>query len=55
MLLSRLSLGISSAGVSKEVRTKLLQDSLISEESENIVLTVKGRLLADVVFRQLSP
>lgn len=55
MLLSRLSLGISSAGVSKEVRTKLLQDNLISEESENIVLTVKGRLLADVVFRQLSP
>lgn len=54
MLLSRLRTGIKSKEVKSSARNSLIEQGLIYEESENIVLTLKGRLLADVVFRHLS-
>ena len=54
MLLSRLRKGIKSKEVKNSARNSLIEQGLIYEESENIVLTLKGRLLADVVFRHLS-
>jgi len=54
MLLSRLRTGIKSKEVKSSARNSLIEQGLIFEESENIVLTLKGRLLADVVFRHLS-
>ncbi len=54
MLLSRLRTGIKSKEVKSSARNSLIEQGLIYEESENIVLTLKGRLLADVVFKHLS-
>jgi len=54
MLLSRLRTGIKSKEVKSSARNSLIEQGLIFEESENIVLTLKGRFLADVVFRHLS-
>ena len=54
MLLSRLRTGIKSKVIKSSARNSLIEQGLIYEESENIVLTLKGRLLADVVFRHLS-
>jgi len=54
MLLSRLKSGINKANFDQKNVDKLIKDKLINEVSGNLELTLEGRLLADVVFRQLT-
>jgi coproporphyrinogen III oxidase-like Fe-S oxidoreductase len=54
MLLSRLKTGINKANFDQKNVDKLIKDKLINEVSGNLELTLEGRLLADVVFRQLT-
>ena len=54
MLLSRLKTGIDKAGFDQKNVEKLIKDKLINEVFGKLELTLEGRLLADVVFRQLT-
>jgi oxygen-independent coproporphyrinogen-3 oxidase len=54
MLLSRLKTGINKVDFDQKNVEKLIQDKLIYEVSGKLELTLEGRLLADVVFRQLT-
>ena len=54
MLLSRLRTGLGIEALDKNKIENLRANELITLDSNNIVLTLKGRLLADEVFRQLS-
>jgi oxygen-independent coproporphyrinogen-3 oxidase len=54
MLLSRLKSGIDKADFDQKNVEKLIKDKLVSEVSGKLELTLEGRLLADVVFRQLT-
>jgi oxygen-independent coproporphyrinogen-3 oxidase len=54
MLLSRLRTGLGIEELDKNKIENLHASELITLDSNNIVLTLKGRLLADEVFRQLS-
>jgi putative oxygen-independent coproporphyrinogen III oxidase len=54
MLLSRLRTGLGIEELDKNKIENLRANELITLDSNNIVLTLKGRLLADEVFRQLS-
>jgi len=54
MLLSRLKTGINKADFDQKKVDRLIADKLINEVSGNLELTLEGRLLADVVFRQLT-
>jgi putative oxygen-independent coproporphyrinogen III oxidase len=54
MLLSRLRTGLGIVELDKNKIQNLRANELITLDSNNIVLTLKGRLLADEVFRQLS-
>ena len=54
MLLSRLKTGIDKADFDQKNVEKLIKDKLVNEASGKLELTLEGRLLADVVFRQLT-
>ena len=54
MLLSRLKTGINKADFDQKKVERLIADKLVNEVSGNLELTLEGRLLADVVFRQLT-
>ena len=54
MLLSRLKTGIAKANFDQKNVEKLIKDKLVNEVSGKLELTLEGRLLADVVFRQLT-
>ena len=54
MLLSRLKTGINKADFDQKKVERLISDKLVNEVSGNLELTLEGRLLADVVFRQLT-
>ena len=54
MLLSRLKTGINKADFDQKKVNRLIADKLVNEVSGNLELTLEGRLLADVVFRQLT-
>jgi oxygen-independent coproporphyrinogen-3 oxidase len=54
MLLSRLRTGLGIEELDKNKIENLHASELITLDSKKIVLTLKGRLLADEVFRQLS-
>lgn len=54
MLLSRLKIGIDKADFDQKNVEKLINDKLVNEVSGKLELTLEGRLLADVVFRQLT-
>lgn len=54
MLLSRLKSGIDKADFDQKNVEKLINDKLVNEVSGKLELTLEGRLLADVVFRQLT-
>ena len=54
MLLSRLKDGIYKSRFAEKNVEQLLNDDFVTEVSGNLVLTLKGRLLADEVFRQLT-
>ena len=54
MLLSRLKTGIDKADFDLKNVEKLIKDKLVNEVSGKLELTLEGRLLADVVFRQLT-
>ena len=54
MLLSRLKTGIDKADFDQKNVEKLIKDKLVNEVSGKLELTLEGRLLADVVFRQLT-
>jgi oxygen-independent coproporphyrinogen-3 oxidase len=54
MLLSRLKTGIDKADFDQKNVDKLIKDKLVNEVSGKLELTLEGRLLADVVFRQLT-
>lgn len=54
MLLSRLKTGINKADFDQKKVDRLIADKLVNEVSGNLELTLEGRLLADVVFRQLT-
>jgi putative oxygen-independent coproporphyrinogen III oxidase len=54
MLLSRLKSGIDKADFDQKNVEKLIKDNLVNEVSGKLELTLEGRLLADVVFRQLT-
>jgi oxygen-independent coproporphyrinogen-3 oxidase len=54
MLLSRLKSGIDKADFDQKNVEKLIKDKLVNEVSGKLELTLEGRLLADVVFRQLT-
>lgn len=54
MLLSRLKTGINKADFDQKNVEKLIKDKLVNEVSGKLELTLEGRLLADVVFRQLT-
>ena len=54
MLLSRLKTGIDKAGFDQKNVEKLIKDKLVNEVFGKLELTLEGRLLADVVFRQLT-
>jgi putative oxygen-independent coproporphyrinogen III oxidase len=54
MLLSRLKSGIDKADFDQKNVEKLIKDKLVNEVSGKLALTLEGRLLADVVFRQLT-
>jgi oxygen-independent coproporphyrinogen-3 oxidase len=54
MLLSRLKTGIDKADFDQKNVDKLIKDKLVNEISGKLELTLEGRLLADVVFRQLT-
>lgn len=54
MLLSRLKTGIDKADFDQKNVEKLINDKLVNEVSGKLELTLEGRLLADVVFRQLT-
>ena len=54
MLLSRLKTGIDKADFDQRTVGKLIEDKLVNDVSGKLELTLEGRLLADVVFRQLT-
>ena len=54
MLLSRLKTGINKANFDQKNVEKLIKEKLVNEVSGKLELTLEGRLLADVVFRQLT-
>ena len=54
MLLSRLKTGIDKADFDQRTVRKLIEDKLVNDVSGKLELTLEGRLLADVVFRQLT-
>jgi oxygen-independent coproporphyrinogen-3 oxidase len=54
MLFSRLKTGIDKADFDQKNVEKLIKDKLVNEVSGKLELTLEGRLLADVVFRQLT-
>ena len=54
MLLSRLKTGIDKADFDQRTVQKLIEDKLVNDVSGKLELTLEGRLLADVVFRQLT-
>jgi coproporphyrinogen III oxidase-like Fe-S oxidoreductase len=54
MLLSRLKTGINRSDFDQKNVEKLISDKLVNEVSGKLELTLEGRLLADVVFRQLT-
>lgn len=54
MLLSRLKIGINKADFDQKNVEKLIADKLVRDVSGKLELTLEGRLLADVVFRQLT-
>ena len=54
MLLSRLRTGLGIEELNQNNIKELRTNNLITLDSNKIVLTLKGRLLADEVFRQLS-
>ena len=54
MLLSRLKTGINRSDFDQKNIEKLIEDKLVNDVSGKLELTLEGRLLADVVFRQLT-
>ncbi len=54
MLLSRLKTGIDKVDFDQRTVGKLIEDKLVNDVSGKLELTLEGRLLADVVFRQLT-
>ena len=54
MLLSRLKNGILESDFEEKKIDNLIKQNLVLVDSGKIILTVEGRLLADVVFRQLT-
>lgn len=54
MLLSRLRTGLGNQEVDENRIENLIANQLATSDANKIVLTLKGRLLADEVFRQLS-
>jgi oxygen-independent coproporphyrinogen-3 oxidase len=54
MLLSRLKTGINRLDFDQKNVEKLIEDKLVNDVSGKLELTLEGRLLADVVFRQLT-
>ena len=54
MLLSRLKNGIKESDFEEKKIDNLIKQNLVLVDSGKIILTVEGRLLADVVFRQLT-
>lgn len=54
MLLSRLRTGLGNQEVDENRIENLIANQLATLDANKIVLTLKGRLLADEVFRQLS-
>ena len=54
MLLSRLKTGINRSDFDQKNVEKLIEDKLVNDVSGKLELTLEGRLLADVVFRQLN-
>lgn len=54
MLLSRLKTGINRSDFNQKNVEKLIKDKLVNDVSGKLELTLEGRLLADVVFRQLT-
>jgi putative oxygen-independent coproporphyrinogen III oxidase len=54
MLLSRLRTGLGNQELDKNRIENLIANQLATLDANKIVLTLKGRLLADEVFRQLS-
>jgi oxygen-independent coproporphyrinogen-3 oxidase len=54
MLLSRLRTGLGNQELDENRIENLIANQLATLDTNKIVLTLKGRLLADEVFRQLS-
>ena len=54
MLLSRLKTGMNRSDFDQKNVEKLIEDKLVNDVSGKLELTLEGRLLADVVFRQLT-
>ena len=54
MLSLRLNSGLDSTQFSSGIINDLIKDGLIYLNERNLVLTKRGRLLADQVFLQLS-
>ena len=54
MLLSRLKNGIKESDFEEKKIDNLIKQNLVLVDSGKIILTVEGRLLADLVFRQLT-
>lgn len=54
MLLSRLKTGINKTDFDQRSVEKLIEDKLVNDVLGKLELTLEGRLLADVVFRQLT-
>ncbi len=54
MLLSRLRTGLGNHELDENRIENLIANQLATLDANKIVLTLKGRLLADEVFRQLS-
>jgi oxygen-independent coproporphyrinogen-3 oxidase len=54
MLLIRLKTGINKSNFDQKNVDKLISDKLVTEVSGKLKLTLEGRLLADLVFRQLT-
>jgi len=54
MLRSRLKNGIKESDFKEKEIDNLIKQNLVLVDSGKIILTVEGRLLADVVFRQLT-
>jgi hypothetical protein len=54
MLLSRLRTGLGNQELDENRIENLIANQLATLDANKIVLTLKGRLLADEVFRQLS-